>query len=572
MPPKSLPLVESLRATWPWLPLWLALALLAIFAHGPMPMYSTRTLAVAWEMWSGHHWIVPTFNGAPYSDKAPLLFWLIHLGWFAFGVGDTWPRVLEVAFGGAELVLAATLARRLFPDRPWVARLTPWMLAGLAYGFLFGQQIMYEVLLANCVLASLLCLTPTAHRDAPRWIGFAILIGAGLLTKGPVMLLHVAFPWLLGPLWNDYARRERARWYGYGALAMLGGLALLAAWLVPAIHIGGPAYMQQVLFKQTGGRVVHAFAHAEPFWWYLPWLPVLLFPFAAWPRAWAALILLRRPLDPGLRFLLAWLLPVLLGFSLVSGKQLYYLLPEYGGMVMLLASAVAVLRERRPQLAATPWLGPWPLAVGGLLIGAFLLALPSLAGHGILASHWAVDLAGYSRYFAIVYLLLGVLMLLRGRGEVRRMAVGGLVGAFAFSAWFTLTLWPSFDLKPTADLLARAQSQGHAVASVGYPEGQFMFAARLRQPVAALHNRHDIEAFARRHPHGLIVTYPANKALHAPDLRYALLVQPFRNDWLVVWRADTLAAYRAGRTPPEPDTPTRLLPSPDYWRYRPVQG
>lgn len=58
---------EQLRAVWPWLPLWAAVALLAIFSHGPMPLYSTRTLAVAWEMWNQGHWLVPHINGQPYS-------------------------------------------------------------------------------------------------------------------------------------------------------------------------------------------------------------------------------------------------------------------------------------------------------------------------------------------------------------------------------------------------------------------------------------------------------------------------------------------------------------------------
>ncbi len=571
MRPRHYSRSEHLRALWPWLPLWLALALLAIFAHGPMPMYSTRTLAVAWEMWSGHHWIVPYFNGAPYSHKVPLLYWLIHAGWAVFGVGDVWPRVLEVAFGAVELVLAATLARRLFPDRPWVARATPWMLAALAYAFLFSLQIMYEVLLAVCVLSALLSLTPTVRRQTPRWWLFGLWIGAGLLTKGPVMLLHVAFPWLLGPLWSEVARRDKARWYGFGTLAVLGGLALLAAWLLPAIHLGGQAYMDKLLFKQTGGRVVDSFAHAHPLWWYLQWLPVLLFPFAAWPRAWVAVARLRRPLEPGLRFLLAWLVPVLLVFSLISGKQLYYPLPEFGGMVMLLAAAVAVLRERHPRLATTPWLGGWPLALGGFVFGVFLLVLPSLAGHGAFASHWAVDLATYSRYFGIVYLLLGILLLMRGRGEMRRIAVGGLVGAFAFNTLFTLTLWMPYDLNQASALFAQASDEGRMLASVGYPEGQYTFRARLREPVRQLHGTPGIEAFARRHPDGLIATYPGSRELRPVDLRYAVLVQPFRGDWLVVWKASTLAAIRDGETPPEPQQPTRLLPSPDYWRYRTVR-
>ena len=74
--------------------------------------------------------LVPYINGAPYSQKVPLLFWMIHAGWFVFGVNDIWPRVLEVLIGAAQLILAQMLARRLFPQRPWVARATPWMLAG----------------------------------------------------------------------------------------------------------------------------------------------------------------------------------------------------------------------------------------------------------------------------------------------------------------------------------------------------------------------------------------------------------------------------------------------------------
>lgn len=558
---------EQLRALWPWLPLWTLVALLAIFAHGPMPLYSTRTLAVAWDMWIHHQWIVPHINGVPYSHKVPLLFWLIHAGWFVFGVNDVWPRVLEVIFGGAQLVLAAALARRLFPDRPWIARATPWMLLALSYAFLFGLQIMYEVLLAVCVLSALLCLAPARHRVHPRWWLFAFWIGAGLLTKGPVMYLHIVFPWLLGPLWNDYARQQRGRWYGFGLLAMLGGFAMLVAWVWPAIHLGGEAYANELLFKQTAGRVVDAFDHAQPWWWYLPYLPVLLFPFSGWLRAWVALGALRRPLEPGLRFALCWVLPVLLVFSLISGKQLYYPLPEYAGAVMLIAAAVAVLRERHPAVARSAWLGTWPLAVGGFALGAFLIALPALAGSGHFTSHWAIDLAQYSRFFGAIYLLLGLLLLLRGRGEMRRLAVAGLLGTFAFNALFTLALWQNYDLRPVASLLRPAAASGRAIANLGVDEGQFQFTARLTKPTPRLRTPADVSAFAAAHSDGLVITYP--RQLSSADLRYALLVQPFRGDWLVVWTAPALAALQSGRPPPEPAQPTRLYPA-DYWRYRDV--
>jgi 4-amino-4-deoxy-L-arabinose transferase-like glycosyltransferase len=610
---------ETLRALWPWLPLWALVALLAIFSHGPMPLYSTRTLAVAWEMWSHGHWLVPYINGEPYSEKAPLLFWLIHAGWFVFGVSDVWPRVLEVLIGGIQLVLISVMARRLFPNRPWIAKGAPWMLLALSYAFLFGQQIMYDVLLAVWALAALLCLTPRLDRAEPRWLIFGLCIGAGLLTKGPVMMLHVLLPWLLGPLWSDWAREHRARWYGRGLLAVLLGVAMLIAWALPAGFAGGDVYRQRLFFTQTAGRVVKGMQHAEPLqshahpsWWYLLYLPVLLFPFSAWPRVSVALVvglfhrpwrdgmrlglglmaiavlgylslwlchwhsamlehlliclllvplfvaLLRQPLEPGMHFLLCWLLPTFLVFSLISGKQAYYPLPEFGGAVVLIAAAIAQLRERQPRLADNAWLGTWPLGVGGIIFAVFLFALPALVNGNHLHGEWFDDTASYSRSFGVVFLLLGALLLVRGRGEMRRLAVASLVATLALNSLFTLSLWPKYDLKPSARLLGEADRAQRAIGYVGNYDGQFHFEGRLQHPIIELFGDQAVREFAQEHPDGLIVDHPGK--LESTDLRYALLVQPFRSSWMVIWQASSLADIDAGQTPQEPVQPTRIYP------------
>jgi 4-amino-4-deoxy-L-arabinose transferase-like glycosyltransferase len=547
-------------------------ALLAIFSHGPMPLYSTRTLAVAWEMWSHGHFLVPHINGLPYSEKAPLLFWLIQAGWFVFGVTDIWPRILEVLIGGTQLMLVSMLARRLFPDRPWVSKAAPWMLLALGYAFLFGLQVMYDVLLAVFALAALLCLTPKAHRAEPRWLLFGVCIGLGLLTKGPVMLLHIVFPWLLGPLWNEWARQHRARWYGAGVLSILLGGAILLAWALPAGFSGGDEYRHRLFFTQTAGRVVNGLpqakdlqSHARPIWFYLLGLPLLLFPFSGWPRAWVALAVLRRPLEPGVRFALCWLLPSFIVFSLISGKQLYYPLPEFGGAALLMAGAIAVLRERKSVLADTGWLGTWPLGIGGILFGIFLFLLPILVDGNHLHGEWFDTAAPYSRYFSVVFLLLGALLLLRSHGELRRLAVAGLIGTLALNTLFTLTLWQHYDLRPTSKLLGAAETAKRPIGYVGNYEGQFHFEGRLTQPITELFSDQALQNFAHAHPDGLIVTHP--EKLDASDLRYALLVQPFRSSWLVVWPATSLADLKNGLTPPELAQPTQIYPTND-WRYQ----
>ena len=62
--------------------------------------------------------------------EPPLLFWLFHLGWWLFGVDEWWPRLVPPLFGLANLFLVRSLARRLWPDRPEVAKTAPVVLLG----------------------------------------------------------------------------------------------------------------------------------------------------------------------------------------------------------------------------------------------------------------------------------------------------------------------------------------------------------------------------------------------------------------------------------------------------------
>ncbi|WP_225562733.1 glycosyltransferase family 39 protein [Rhodanobacter sp. DHG33] len=502
-----------------------------------MPMYSTRTLSVAWEMWLHHSILVPYLNGLPYSDKPPLLLWLIQLGWAVAGVNDVWPRLLEVLLGAFQLLLAWRLARHLFPQEIRIAHATAWILSAFTYGFLFGLQVMYEVQLADCVLAAMLCLAPAAHGKAPRFGGFSLALSLGLLTKGPVLLLHAGVPWLLGPLWSEWARRERRHWYCRGGLSFLAACTVLLAWALSAAWVGGNAYQRMLLVHQTAGRVVDAFAHAHPFWWYLPLLPVLAFPFALWPRIWFALLRWRLPLEPGVRFLLAWLVPVLLGFSLISGKQPYYLLPEFAGLAMLMA--VALIRADASEAANSRWLSPWPLAALFAASGLVLIGLDALiAGHALSDPLYTV-MASHSLPFGVFYLLLALLLVAFRKGELYRVAGAGLAAAVAANGLFSLTLWPAYDFAPVSHLVAKAQSENRPVASFESNDGQYTFLGRLTQPVEQLHSASSLRAWSGEHADGLVIVYP--KRLSQADYDQAIYIHPFRGISLAIWPAPALA-------------------------------
>ncbi len=539
-----------------WLPAWLALAGASIFLHGPLPLYSTRTLAVAWEMFDGAHWLLPWLNGAPYSHKAPLLYWLIHAGWFVGGVSDVWPRVLQVLIGGAALALTAWLARRLFPARVAPLRLAPWLLAGTAFFFLYALQLMFDVLLAVSVLGALAALVRGGpERPRPAWFAFAAFVAAGLLTKGPVMLLHVAFPLLLAPWWSAGGRAAPARWYGRATLALGLALALFALWVVPAAWLGGDVYREQLLWSQTAGRMVDSFDHAEYPWWYLLVLPALLLPWIAWPAAWSALSLVRFTAEPGLRFLLAWLLPTLAAFSLISGKQAYYLVPELAGVAIALAYAFGRASERDALHGRGRRRAPAPALLLALAGGA-LLALPWIARQqGWNDGSWLVGLARSTHPWGLAIVACGLLLLLAARNQValaRRVALATLVAAAFSHVQFTDALWREYDVAPVAGAVAQAQAQGRPVANVGAYEGQYHFAGRLRQPVESV-LWPAVPAWVLDRPEGLVVLYPDRPTEgRAAQPRWS---QRFRGAWVEVWTARDGALAHTELLPREPGPP-----------------
>src|SRR5215813_798507 len=115
-------------------PLFLGVLLLAplVFMLPPLPIDETRYLAVAWEMRSTGEFLVPHLNGALYSQKPPLLFWLVNAGWLVTGVHAWTARAMTLLCSIASLFLLASLVRRL-TDSQRVARAAIVILLGMLY-------------------------------------------------------------------------------------------------------------------------------------------------------------------------------------------------------------------------------------------------------------------------------------------------------------------------------------------------------------------------------------------------------------------------------------------------------
>jgi len=518
---------------------WGFLVALSLATRPVLPVDETRYLGVAWEMWHRGDFLLPTLNGLPYSEKPPLLFWLIHLGWWSFGVSELWPRLVSPLFALGNLFWVRRLAGRLWgSDVPEVRR-APLLLLSLSLWLFFSTVLTFDMMLTFFVLAALDGLLEARER-LWGWGQAGLAIGLALLAKGPVALLLILPPALLAPWWDDdRLRGRRIRWNLCLGGAVLAGMALALAWAVPAAIQGGAEYQEQILLGQTSSRILQPTMHAAPWWTYLAWLPLLLLPHSLWPRLWRAPFRLDRS-EPGVRFLLAATLPAFVLLSAIGSKRPHYLIPLLPAAALLLAHGLSGMSAERPAakrsrltlpLAATGAVGLL-LALIGAISGSLAgrIHLPGLAP-------WLHEIhpgAGLALCALVIYLAVSN----KPRSDLVKLTVASF-GIFAtVHVGLLAVASPAYDMQPVARFVGGLQAAGHPVAFAGHYQGEFQFAGRLTQPVEVVSaDPTRARTWLAEHPTGhLIFTY---RGAPPPELGDPELQTAYKGQWLGVFSVVT---------------------------------
>jgi 4-amino-4-deoxy-L-arabinose transferase-like glycosyltransferase len=498
--------------------LWAAAVGGGLSTRPAWPIDETRYLGVAWEMWSGGDLLVPHLNGAPYSDKPPLLFWLIVAGWRVFGVHEWWARLVPALFALGSLFLTAHLARRLWPERPAAADAAPLVILSTFLWTFYTTVLLFDMFLVFFTLVGILGLVRAARRERGGWLLFAAATAFGILAKGPAILLWLMPAAIAAPWWSEGAAARPRSWYPRLAGALAGGIALALAWAIPASLSGGRAYGDAILWSQTAGRVTQAFAHRRPVWWYVPYVPLIGLPWLLWPAVWRRLKGLRTLMDVhGIRLCAVWAIGGFAAFSLVSGKQIHYLLPLLPALAMvgavLLAGAEAP--ARRGELLG--------VAACFFLFGAVIAGARSFSSELELPS-WVDNL---SPVVGVAVASLGVLLILirpRTRLASLQIVTACSVASMALMlAAVGRSATPRYDVRRVAQYLGRLEQEGHPLAHVGKYRGEYHFAGRLKQPLEVI-DRADVEQWFSRHPDGYVVVYSSRSPAAGRD-------EEFRHDY-----------------------------------------
>ena len=358
---------------------------LGIGLRDPWPSDEPRFALVAREMLQSGQWLFPHRGVELYSDKPPLFMWLEACAYFLTGGWRGWFLLPSLLAGLGSVALVYDFVRRQWNHRTGLIAAAAVL---VSFDFTFQMRAaqidgveVFWITLAMYGLLRHLLLGP-----AWRWyaIGF-LAAGLGVVTKGVGVIALLVFVPFWFARWRGWlhvlpAQHWNPRWWlALLILVPVLGWALPMLWSALHLHAGDAAYARyahDILLGQTVSRYAEPAHHIHPWWFYLPviafeWLPLsLAIPWAlpGWKRAF-------QKRDARTLLPLAWVVLVVIFFSLSGGKRDVYILPALPIMAIALAPLMpGIVRARAFR---------WALWILALLLGVVLLA----AGLGMHMGH-----------------------------------------------------------------------------------------------------------------------------------------------------------------------------------------
>ncbi|HVO03091.1 MAG TPA: hypothetical protein VMT54_12870 [Candidatus Cybelea sp.] len=524
---------------------WAVVCLGAFLSHPPTAPIELEILASAWHMIRADSW-VPLLNGDVVATTPPLHYWLILLGWKAFGTIEIWPRLLSALAALATLLLIGRTARTLWPRRlttPLFARI---LLIGLGGYVITSTMILPESLALPIVLVGFQAIAELRInigdplRRLALWALFGLALTTDLFLIGWTALLLLPPVALLAPQLhegpNDPAARPRGwrRWRWRATVLVLTALAGGLAWL---------------WFRDAAGRPVNFFDFGTG-WaketseatrhksWTLILVPVMLYPWICWKTLWRALARqTRQGYGFGFRLCLLFLAGAIAA-GLASGVQLQGML-TIGTSLALLGARLLANQAIKPKdfHAVVPGFLALTLGLFFFLMNMIPTAHLDALWRQFFGAPLPIWLGGSGLASGIVLFAGGyVLAQLSPSHQLSRtlqVACLSVLLITCVNIEFVNSLGAFFNLKPTGDEMRALQEDGLEVAVYGPYRGEFDFYGQLGTAPKVLSSAADAMAWAKAHPRGAIVTRFDGSALDLPALPYYRGVA--RDRWVAIW-------------------------------------
>ena len=409
-----------------------------------------RYASIGREMARSGDWVTPRLWGNEWFEKPALLYWMVGAGTRAGLPGESAGR-LPVAL--LSLLFAAFFywrVRGLFGELP--ARFATAVLATSAGWVAYSHFALTDVPLSVFFAAAMLLFVEwwSGGEEWLVWVA-GVCLGLAVLAKGLVPLA----------LWLPALWFARKRWREWWKLAVPAAVVAVP-WYAAVWAANGWLFIEVFFIRQHFGRFADAsLKHGQPFWFYVPVLVGLVFP---WSPA-LALVFRRDSLrDVRRQFVVSWALWTVVFFSLFLNKLPGYVLPALPAVAILIGLALAEVEKAYVALIA-----------GAVLLGLVPLAaqvLPVALSEGL--TH--ADFSQLPWKYLAVGVVFGVFIFRHEYATSRMAAVGLLaIGAVAGISYLKREAFPLLEQKVSARKLWRGVAPRRKEICMGNMERRWRY-------------------------------------------------------------------------------------------------
>ncbi len=445
-----------------------------------------RYAAIGQSMARSGDWITPTLWGHPWFEKPPLLYWLTAAGNLA-GLGpDLAPRLPVALLSLAFLALLWWQLQAAWDKRvaTYAAVFCATSAGWLTYSRVGVTDLPMSAFFTAAVLSSLgwVAEAKESGKDRNRlWIPAACL-GIAALGKALVPLaLFLPIP-AIGIFHGGW--RRLLDWLRPAPVIAFAFTAL--PWYSLCTARNGSEFLRVLFVEQQFNRLHStALQHVQPWWFYLPVLLLLLFP---WFPLLGGLPGGLRPLrrDARVQALAGVVIFGMLLFSAALNKLPGYVLPLVPSLCILMALATAAgeaggaTGAGRLDSGSTLRVAAVTALIG--LFPAMTQVVPAALGHGFRAAAIPWGLAALGVALAAV----------AGLGIARRFGQRSVTAVAMLAAagflWFEASALPSLDQAASArpSWLANHAECGPAGASRNLLYGLYYYAGKQLADCAVL--------------------------------------------------------------------------------------
>jgi 4-amino-4-deoxy-L-arabinose transferase-like glycosyltransferase len=304
------------------------------------------------EMLETGDWISPTFNYEPRFAKPVLVYWLMSLSYWWFGVDEFSARLPSAVFA-LSLILLQYLFVGRFCGRA-VGLFAALMLLLNIQVIGLGRMVLTDSVLVFFTTLSLFSFWLGIHgRSDERWWRWMFYVGMAMATlaKGPVGFL---VPLVTIALYLTATAQWRRFWeQGVPVAGSILFAALAVPWYAAMWSLHGSDYAAAAQANTVGRFLNSMEGHGFTVFFYLPVLLLGFFPWSGWLpfawydayRSWWKARGSRTPVSVSSSssrelewFAAAWVLAVLVFFTLSSTRLAHYIGPLFPAAALLTAA------------------------------------------------------------------------------------------------------------------------------------------------------------------------------------------------------------------------------------------